>query len=119
MSQDRRSGRDRTPVAVRNSVDASDEARFGRKVKPQPNGCWLFGASLDTYGQHQLTRKHGMAPEAIPAHRFAYETLVGPIPEGHHLHHECGNPGCVNPAHLEPLTPGQHAALHAELRRTA
>jgi hypothetical protein len=39
------------------------------------------------------------------AHRVAYELLVGPIPDGMHLDHLCRTPACVNPAHLEPVTP--------------
>jgi hypothetical protein len=38
------------------------------------------------------------------AHRFAYELLVGPIPEDLELDHLCRVRHCVNPAHLEPVT---------------
>lgn len=38
------------------------------------------------------------------AHRVVYETVVGPVPEGLELDHLCRNRGCVNPAHLEPVT---------------
>jgi hypothetical protein len=40
----------------------------------------------------------------IGAHRAAYETWVGPIPEGLTLDHLCRNTLCINPAHLEPVS---------------
>ena len=38
-------------------------------------------------------------------HRWVYEFLVGPIPEGLHIDHLCRNTRCANPEHLEPVTP--------------
>ena len=38
------------------------------------------------------------------AHRFAYETWVGPIPEGMVIDHLCRNRRCVNVSHLEAVT---------------
>ena len=38
------------------------------------------------------------------AHRFAYERLVGPIPDGLQIDHLCFTPSCVNPDHLEAVT---------------
>ena len=107
--------RTRARVAVIDVVDTTTETRFGKNVKPLPNGCWQFSTSLDRYHRFTLGRTDGRM-HAVTAHRFAYETLVGPIPEGHHLHHTCEHPGCVNPEHLVPLTPADHAAAHVLLR---
>ncbi len=37
-------------------------------------------------------------------HRVAYELLVGPIPAGLILDHECRQRDCINPEHMEPVT---------------
>ena len=86
------------------------EDRIGERITPQPNGCWTYD------GAHN---PGGYAVNGTTVHRLVYETLVGPIPDGHHLHHHCGNRGCVRPSHLEPSTPAEHAAVHAELRRAS
>jgi hypothetical protein len=42
------------------------------------------------------------------AHRWSYEHFVGPIPEGLHIDHLCRVRRCVNPDHLEPVTPKEN-----------
>jgi hypothetical protein len=42
--------------------------------------------------------------KCVQAHRWSYEQLIGPIPQGLVLDHLCRTPACVNPAHLEPVT---------------
>lgn len=75
------------------------EERFWDKVI-KTEGCWLWtGATLKGYGRIR-TPQHCDAR----VHRYAYELLVGSIPEGLTLDHLCRNRACVNPAHLEPVT---------------
>ena len=64
------------------------------------DGCWLWTATKNPngYGTFWDGRK------TWRAHRFAYELLVGPIPEGLQLDHLCRVRDCVNPDHLEPVT---------------
>jgi hypothetical protein len=79
--------------------------RFANKVIfNAPNGCWLWvGARNEKgYGLYKSTGR------MVRAHRFAYETLVGPIPEGKSLDHTCFTHECVNPKHLRPVTTKQN-----------
>ena len=74
------------------------ETRFWSKVE-KTDGCWNWKGFLRTgYGCMSIKGKQ------IPAHRYAYELLVGKIPEGKHIDHLCRNRACVNPVHLEPVT---------------
>lgn len=83
--------------------------RFWPKVTPNGN-CWLWtGTTNGGYGHFW----HGTG--RVYAHRWSYEHLVAPIPDGLTLDHLCHNdadcPGgtdcphrrCVNPYHLDPV----------------
>ena len=39
------------------------------------------------------------------AHRYYYSQAKGKIPDGYHVDHLCFVPSCVNPDHLEAVTP--------------
>ena len=67
---------------------------------PELGPCWVWTAKLTTSGYARLKAKS----EDGQAHRFAYELLVGPIPEGLQIDHLCRVRHCVNPSHLEPVT---------------
>jgi hypothetical protein len=86
----------RKPGLTRNRSARSVEERFWEKVdKEAANDCWEWTGSRSKagYGTFNLGRRgEGYAL----AHRFAYESLVGPIPEGLCLDHLCRNEGCVN-----------------------
>ena len=64
--------------------------------------CWEWTGSLSKYGHGQFhpDGKYSMDH----AHRYAYELLVGDIPQGGLLDHLCRNRKCVNPEHLEIVT---------------
>lgn len=80
---------------------ADPDERFWSKVDiPSRFSCWWYEGSCTPIG-HGLFRSGG---KTIQAHRFSYERLVGPIPDGLVIDHLCRNPPCVNPAHLEPVT---------------
>jgi hypothetical protein len=77
--------------------------RFVDRVLVTADDCWHWLGSGTgrghAYGQFWYHGSNGLA------HRFAYETMVGPIPRGLELDHICRVQRCVNPAHLEAVTP--------------
>ena len=81
--------------------------RFADKIALTDTGCieWIAGIQGEGYGQfyrgREVIGEHGK----IAAHRWSYEYHVGPIPDGLQLDHLCRNRLCVNPDHLEPVTP--------------
>lgn len=98
--------RNGSPDAVQ-VIRGDDEARFWSKVeKAGDEGCWTWTAARtrDGHGRFRTPTSH------VLAHRWSYERLVGPIPEGLVLDHLCRNPPCVNPAHLEPVTAEENVA---------
>lgn len=93
--------------------------RFWVRLVRVPSGCWLWcGQLTNGYGSFKA---HG---KIHYAHRYSYETLVAPIPEGLFIDHLCMVKRCANPSHLEPVTNAENtrracAALGVEHLRTA
>jgi hypothetical protein len=66
--------------------------------------CWLWkGKKTKGYGMLYVGRPGGVRKVAY-AHRYIYEMVNGPIPEGLNLDHLCRTPACVRPDHLEAVS---------------
>lgn len=63
-------------------------------------GCWEWQHGKDASG-YGKTREN---QQDVLAYRPYYKRAHGSLPDGLDLDHLCRNPGCVNPAHLEPVT---------------
>jgi transposase len=67
---------------------------------PNEQGCWIWQLSRlgSGYGQYRGTT----------AHRWIYQHFKGPLPTCLQLDHLCRTRSCVNPEHLEPITPTEN-----------
>lgn len=82
------------------------EERLLRLVEYDTNGgCWLWGGSIDRAG---YGRAMGHSRRSVGVHRLSFEHFVGPLAEGYEIDHLCRVLSCLNPAHLEQVTPREN-----------
>ena len=74
--------------------------RLMRIKRDEKTGCWIWQGTGNRQGYGMI--RYDGRPQ--PAHRVAYEIMVGPIPAGMTLDHLCRVPRCINPNHLEIVT---------------
>jgi hypothetical protein len=89
--------------------------RWLRRIEVDAAGCWLWTGYIapNGYGRTSFGQQRGAY-----VHRVVYEVLVGLIPPGLHLDHLCRVRHCVNPDHLEPVTPGENVRRGANATKT-
>ena len=97
--------------AIRNHYELVQ--RFYSYVTPGEDGCWLWTGCTDKdgYGKFWSAWDRGWSDKA---HRFSYQLIMGDIPKGLTLDHMCAVKNCVNPDHLQALTPSDHNRLEHE-----
>ncbi|QHF97916.1 HNH endonuclease [Streptomyces sp. NHF165] len=80
----------------RTKVDTSGPISLVRGVLG-PCHQWTGSTNAGGYGTFWAGR-------TVKAHRFAYERVLGPIPDGLDVDHLCRNRACVRPSHLRAVT---------------
>ena len=88
--------------------------RFLIKVKVNDAGCWVWtgGHGQDGYGRFFWDKPTGQ----IRAHQAVLRFLGVEVPDGMVPDHLCENTSCVNPAHLEIVTPEENTRRMWETR---
>ena len=77
--------------------------KFFNKIK-FTDKCWEWHGGRGRYGHGVFS----IGSKVIPAHRYSYQIYKGKIPDGLVIDHLCCNPPCVNPEHLESVTPHEN-----------
>lgn len=79
-----------------NSVDKLIKEKVNKTAS-----CWIWTGCVASNGYSKLSfeSKH------TSAHRVFYKWFKGPIEDGLQIDHLCRNKLCVNPDHLEAVTP--------------
>lgn len=100
------------PTVTRYIMD--DEPRRWWSKIDVSGDCWEWTPPVGNHGYGEFARQGER--RTVLAHRYAYELLVGPIPDGLEIDHLCRNKACVNPDHLEPVTKSENARRAALAR---
>lgn len=101
-SRKRRKGTDASESPLEERFYDSDEA-FAASIRADGECTqWTGWLSVDGYGKFKVGGKSTFA------HRYAWERVNGPIPDGMVIDHACRNTACVNVKHLRLATQAEN-----------
>lgn len=89
-------------IAKRVSFDNPEEA-FQYRTERQGE-CLIWVGSVNSRGYGKITVDGSL----VNAHRYAWERVNGPTPDGMVIDHKCWKPACVEVSHLRLATPGEN-----------
>lgn len=80
-----------------------DRSYIRERVDVTDGECWIWKLARTPNGYGTTTREKARTP--LGAHVLSHEIFKGPVPKGMQIDHLCFNRPCVNPDHLEVVTP--------------
>jgi hypothetical protein len=86
--------------------------KFMRKVDQNPDGHWYWTGHLTRQGYGRFSLKVDGKYKTVGAHRWIYEAMVRLLEPDEVVDHRndiCGIRNCVNPSHLEAVSPEENA----------
>lgn len=82
--------------------------KIRERIEVDEDGCWIWLGADTGKGDGRSYGKIWWQKKWRSAHIVSFELLVGPVPPGMHLDHKCRCRLCINPYHLEPVTPKEN-----------
>ena len=114
------------PIGVYEHARTPLEERLWSSIdKGETDSCWIWRGQINDAGYGCIFVEKGKSPARV--HRVVYELLVGPIPVGLHLIHQCDDRyptndisyrRCCNPEHLKPGTNTENIERRVALGRS-
>lgn len=101
----------RAAALMRMRAEAATPGPWMAKVTTSDD-CWVWNAGVSGSGYGRYW--HEVEKRFVQAHRYAYESVVGLIPDGLVIDHLCRNRLCVRPDHLSPVTHAENVRRGAK-----
>lgn len=116
-------------ITAQQAKGAAERRKAGAQPRPlqflrvphltMPQDCIVIASHTTmTDGYTKIRPRNGESKSALFAHRLAFMSKYGPIPEGFEVDHRCLNRQCVNRKHLRLLSVSAHRGV-TNIMRTA